>query len=193
MITKQFKRDAQSRAAALMKEAGITIYPGDEERIEVTDFGLSNPSVEGAQILTWVQTERIGVKIIALFPFQTLPEHWHPPVGKDAGKEETVRHIWGDLVIGMVGDPTEAESGSKIRLPEGKDGFYTCRRVIEPAPGEQITFPPGEKHWFHGGPRGAVAFSFSTVVRDALDQFSDPGVDRITKIVESLDDTGREQ
>jgi D-lyxose ketol-isomerase len=52
------------------------------------------------------------------------------------------------------------------------------------APGDQITFRPGEKHWFQGGPEGAVLYSFSSVVRDTLDGFTDPGVVRTTKIVE---------
>lgn len=190
MITSKFKREAQERAVALLKNAGITVYPADRERIEVTDFGLSNPVQEGAQILTWVQTGRIGVKILVLFPYQTLPEHWHPPVGSESGKEETVRHIWGDLVIGIEGEPETAESSAT--LPPGKAAYYTCRHEIVPAPGEQVTFAPGEKHWFHAGRSGAVAYSFSTVVRDALDGFTDPDVNRITKVVEDDDRKGLE-
>ena len=46
------------------------------------------------------------------------------------------------------------------------------------------TFRPGEKHWFQGGPEGAVVYSFSSVVRDVLDGFTDPAIERITRIEE---------
>lgn len=191
MITVKFKRDAQVRAAELIEGAGIPVYDGERERIEVTDFGLSNPLVEGAQILTWVQTERIGVKVIALLPHQTLPEHWHPSVENEAGKEETVRHIWGDLIIGVTGEPASADSAAD--LPREKEIYYTCWHEIVASPGQQVTFAPGEKHWFHAGARGAVAYSFSTVVRDAFDGFTDPGVDRITKVIDDRELQDRQE
>ena len=52
-------------------------------------------------------------------------------------------------------------------------------------PSDQITLEPGRKHWFQALDGGAVMFSFSTIARDALDQFTDPNIVRITRIVES--------
>ena len=49
-------------------------------------------------------------------------------------------------------------------------------------PGDQLILTPGTKHWFQAGERGAVMYSFSTKVRDALDQFSDPLIVRETII-----------
>ena len=46
------------------------------------------------------------------------------------------------------------------------------------------TFAPGEKHWFQAGPEGAVVYSFSSVARDVLDRFTDPGIQRVTRIEE---------
>ncbi|MDO8944862.1 MAG: hypothetical protein Q7U75_16900, partial [Desulfobacterales bacterium] len=57
-------------------------------------------------MLTLVQTERISVKVLALFPNQTEPEHWHPPVAGDPGKEETVRVISGTLYFFIPGENT---------------------------------------------------------------------------------------
>ena len=51
-------------------------------------------------------------------------------------------------------------------------------------PGEQLILPPGTKHWFQAGKKGAVMYSFSTKVRDTLDQFSDTGIVRGTVIVD---------
>ena len=180
MVTIAERLAARRAAADLMRQAGIPVSREEEERIEVADFGLSNLLCEGAQILTWVQTNRIGVKVIALLPRQALPEHWHPPVGEDVGKEETVRLIWGDLLIYTDGTNTL----SRGSIPGGKTAAYSCRHEMSPAPGEQVTFEPGEKHWFLAGPRGAVAYSFSSAVRDIVDQFTDPDVKRITEITE---------
>ena len=99
MITKTQQKAAREQAADMIRQAGLLISDGEAESIEVVDFGLSNLSVEGAQILTLVQTERISVKLLALASNQTEPEHWHPRVGEDPGKEETVRHLWGDLLF----------------------------------------------------------------------------------------------
>ena len=52
-------------------------------------------------------------------------------------------------------------------------------------PCDQLTLAPGEKHWFQAHEGGAVMYSFSTIARDALDQFTDPDIVRITKVVEA--------
>jgi D-lyxose ketol-isomerase len=70
------------------------------------------------------------------------------------------------------------------RLVAGKEKVYTLRNEKELAPGEQLMLQPGEKHWFQAGREGAVLFSFSSVVRDALDGFTDPMIVRSTKIEE---------
>jgi hypothetical protein len=44
-----------------------------------------------------VQMDRISVKVLALLPDQTVPEHWHPLVDDDPGKEETIRVITGTV------------------------------------------------------------------------------------------------
>jgi len=56
---------------------------------------LGNLEKEGLQALVLVQTDRVRVKILTLLPDQTVPEHWHPPVDGDLGKEETIRVITG--------------------------------------------------------------------------------------------------
>lgn len=180
MITKEEQRKAQGEALRLFADAHIQLSPAEKEAIEVVDFGKGDLAVEGVQILTLVQTERISVKLLAMLPNQTEPEHWHPRVGEDPGKEETVRHLYGDLLFYVHGE----EAMSEGFIPEGMDPYYTCRKEIQMEPGDQLTLAPGEKHWFQAGKRGAVLFSFSTVVRDVLDRFTDPNIVRITKIAD---------
>lgn len=180
MITKEQQKTAQKRAAEMIRQAGIKITEKEANSVGIVDFGLSNLEEEGVQVLTLIQTERISVKVLVLFPNQTEPEHWHPPVGDDPGKEETVRVISGIVYFYIPGEDTLKEGF----IPEGKEYYYTMRKEIVMKPSDQITLAPGEKHWFQARDKGAVMYSFSTIARDALDQFTDPDIVRITKIVD---------
>jgi D-lyxose ketol-isomerase len=180
MITREQQKTSQKRAAEMIQAAGIQITDEEAKSIEVVDFGLSNLEKEGVQVLTLVQTEKISIKVLVLFPNQTEPEHWHPPVGDDPGKEETVRVISGTVYFYIPGENTFKEGF----IVDGKEDFYTMRNEIVMQPCDQIISQPGEKHWFQARDEGAVMYSFSTIARDALDQFTDPNIERITKIVD---------
>jgi D-lyxose ketol-isomerase len=180
VITRQQKTAAQKKAAEMIRQAGISISAEEAGGIEVADFGLSNLDQEGVQVLTLVQTKRISVKVLALFPNQTEPEHWHPPVGDDPGKEETIRVIAGTVYFYVPGEDTFKEGF----IVDGKADCYTMRKEIVMKPCDQLTLAPGEKHWFQAREEGAVMYSFSTIARDALDQFTDPRIERITKVVD---------
>jgi D-lyxose ketol-isomerase len=164
----------------MIEQSGIRITEEEENKIEVVDFGLSHLETEGVQVLTMVQTGRISVKVLAMLPNQTEPEHWHPPVGDDPGKEETIRVVSGTVYFYVQGENTLKQGF----LVKGKEKCYTLRHEIILKPGDQITFQPGEKHWFQARGEGAVMYSFSSVARDALDQFTDPNIVRIVKVVE---------
>ncbi len=178
MITRAEQTEAQRYAAEMIRRAGITITDAEANSIEIVDFGLSNFEREGIQVLTLVQTERISVKVLVLFPNQTEPEHWHPPVGNDPGKEETVRVISGSVYFFISGEDTLKEGF----LVGGKQDVYSMRKEVLMQPCDQITLAPGEKHWFQTRETGAVMYSFSTIARDALDQFTDSNIVRVTEI-----------
>jgi len=180
MITRSQLDAARARAADLIRTAGILLTDAEVATIEVADFGLGRLELEGAQILTLVQTERISVKLLVLFAGQTEPEHWHPRVGDDPGKEETVRVASGTLHFYREGEG----SVDPPAIPEGKARFYTCRREIVMGPGDHVTLHPGEKHWFQAREEPVVMYSFSTIARDVLDGFTDPHIERVTRIVE---------
>ena len=180
MITRAEQKRAQERAAQMIRESGIRITDEEADKIDVVDFGLSQLEIEGVQVLTMVQTERISVKVLAMLPNQTEPEHWHPPVGDDPGKEETIRVVSGTVYFYVHGENTFHRGF----LVKGKEKYYTLMHEIVLQPGDQITFQPGEKHWFQARDDGAVMYSFSSVARDALDQFTDPGIVRIVKVLD---------
>jgi len=180
MITTQELLHARRQAAGMIREAGIHITDKEADGIEVVDFGLSRLEKEGVQVLTLVQTDRISVKVLALFPNQTEPEHWHPPVGSDPGKEETVRVISGTMYFYVPGENTFKEGF----LVKGKEHCYTMRHELVMRPGDQVTLAPGVKHWFQARNEGVVMYSFSTIARDVTDQFTDKAIVRTTKVVE---------
>ncbi len=178
MITKEDFEEVCERSLKLIEEAGIQLTSEEKQKITSADFGLDQIKKEGVQIITLFDTNRMAAKILVLLPYQTEPEHWHPPVGDDPGKEEVIRGVWGDLTFYVPGEDT-LEKGF---LVEGKEAYYTMRNEVVIGPGDQLILPPGTKHWFQAGARGAVMYSFSTKVTDLLDQFTDPGVVRDTVI-----------
>ena len=139
----------------MLADAGIVLTPLEREQIEIADFGLGRLDEIGLQIVVYVNTERVCAKELVLFPHQQCPEHRHPPVDGEPGKEETFR----------------CRSGSVTLHVEGHDDI-----VLEP--GQQFTIPPDTLHWFQAGDEGAIVSEFSTRSRDETDVFTDPRIVR---------------
>jgi D-lyxose ketol-isomerase len=149
------KSEARERAAAMLDEAGIVLTPGERESIEIADFGLGRLEEIGLQIVVYVNTDRVCAKELVMFPRQRCPEHRHPAIEGEPGKEETFRVRRGAVHLHVDG-------AGDILL----------------GPGEQYTVPPNTLHSFEAGDEGAIVSEFSTTSRDALDIFTDPGIVR---------------
>jgi D-lyxose ketol-isomerase len=147
--------EARERAAALLEQAGIVLTREERKRIEVADFGLDRLDEIGLQLITYVNTDRVCAKELVLFPHQVCPEHRHPPVAGEPGKEETFRCRTGTVHLHV----------------EGHDEI-----VLQP--GEQFTIMPDTLHWFQAGDDGAIVSEFSTRSRDESDVFTDPQIRR---------------
>ena len=147
--------EARERAASMLADAGIVLTPREREEIEIADFGLGKLAEIGLQLVVYVNTERVCAKELVLFPHQLCPEHRHPPVGDDPGKEETFRCRTGSVLLWVDG-----------------------HGEVELHPGDQFTIPPDTLHWFRAGDDGAIVTEFSTRSRDELDVFSDPRIVR---------------
>lgn len=181
MITRAEMEAAQQRTLEYLERAGIVITPEEAARIEVADLGLGQLEQTGLQLLTYVNTERVCAKELVLFPRQTCPEHWHPPVAGEPGKEETFRCRWGTVYLYVPGGPTP---NPKARPPAGREHTYTVWHEVVLEPGDQYTLPPNTKHWFQAGDEGAVVSEFSTRSRDEADLFTDPEIERETSIAD---------
>jgi len=149
------REEARERAAAMLDDAGIALTPREREALEVADFGLGRLDEVGLQLVVYVNTERVCAKELVLFPGQTCPEHRHPPVAGEPGKEETFRCRTGSVLLWVDGH-----------------GEVTLE------PGDQFTIPPDTLHWFRAGDAGAIVSEFSTRSRDESDVFTDPQIVR---------------
>ena len=181
MLNKSQAKAAKARAAAMMERAGMIVSAKDREAIEVAEMGLSDLERTGVELLVYVNTDRYCAKELVLFPRQTCPEHRHPPVGADPGKMETFRCRWGNVWLYVEG---ERSTPLQARAPAGDEAHYTVFHEIALAPGDQYTIPPNTKHWFQAGDEGAIVSEFSSTSRDEFDVFTDPRIQRMTKVVD---------
>jgi D-lyxose ketol-isomerase len=179
MITQQHYQKTVEKTVAMLKNAGIEITPEEKAHIEVADFGLNELEKTGLEIITYINTERVCAKELMMFPHQTCPEHIHPPVNGQLGKEETFRCRWGTVYLYVPGDPTENPGG---KPPAGSEAYYKVKHEIVLHPGDQYTLMPGTWHWFQAGPEGAIVSEFSTRSTDEADIFTDPRIARAPEI-----------
>ena len=180
MLTKQDVDRRRDEAFALFSKAGQLITAPEKDRIEIADFGLSQFERTGLGVFVYVNTQRCCAKELAMWPRQTCPEHRHPNVGKELGKEETFRCRWGKVFLYVEG---ERATSPRCKPPAGRESTYTVWHEIELNPGDQYTIMPNTLHWFQAGDQGAVVSEFSTRSTDEHDVFTDKEIGRFTKIV----------
>lgn len=169
--------DLTQKAREFYKKAGIVI--AEDEEIEATDFNLGKAEKIGLQLCVYVNTARVCAKEMVLFPYQTCPEHKHVGTDRKAGKEETFRCRHGEVFLYVEGETSSDNIVAK--LPETDTTVY---REIILKPGQQYTIMPNTKHWFQGGPNGAIVSEFSTTSTDETDVFTDRRIIRNTIIEE---------
>jgi D-lyxose ketol-isomerase len=138
----------------MLEAAGVVL--GEHDEIELADFGLGRFEEVGLALVVYENNDRYCAKELVLLPNQLCPEHRHPPVGDDPGKQETFRCRTGEVTLWVDGH-----------------GEMTLR------PGGQFTIPPDTLHWFRAGAEGAVVSEFSSPSRDEFDVFTDPDVTRL--------------
>lgn len=169
-------QEAVDMTIQYLQKANIVLTEEEKNKIEIADMGLSNLEKEGLQLYTYINTDRYCAKELVLFPTQTCPEHLHPLVLGELGKQETFRCRWGKVYLYVEGVETVNPS---VKAPSCKENYYTAKHEVILNPGEQYTIPPNTKHWFQAGPDGAVVSEFSSTSRDEYDIFTDPKIKRI--------------
>jgi len=162
-----------------MGEAGIALTPAEAECFEVADFGLGRLAEIGLEVLVYVNTERVCAKELVLFPGQTCPEHLHPPVAGQPGKEETFRCRRGEVWLYVPGPAAERPLA---RLPGDMSSQFTvwhevcfARRSVHPVARDAPLVP--------GRSKGAIVSEFSTRSTDEADIFTDPEIRRVPEVL----------
>ncbi len=174
--------ERRSQCVQLFTKAGIALTATEKEKIEIADFGLGKFPETGLGVLVYVNTSRVCAKELAMLPGQTCPEHRHPSHSGKLGKEETFRCRLGVVYLFVPGPRTEKPG---VRPPAGAEKTYSVFHEVRLLPGEQYTLSPDTLHWFQSGPEGAVVSEFSTTSTDEADVFTDPAIQRMTKIADA--------
>ena len=180
LTREQFKK-YQKKAKEYLDKAGIVLTPEEEADIEIADLGLGEFEETGLALVVYINTDRVCAKELVLLPGQTCPQHLHPPVQGQPGKEETFRCRWGEVYLYVPGEPTP---NPKAQPPANRKDTYTIWHEIILKPGDQYAIYPETWHWFQGGPEGAVVSEFSTRSTDEYDQFTDPDIRRLPEIID---------
>jgi len=176
MISTAKQQELKAKTFEYLDNAGIVLTNSEKQEIEIAEFGLGRVEEIGLQLVVYVNTDRCCAKELVLLPGQICPEHLHPPVDGQPGKEETFRCRWGTVYLYVPGEPVAEASAT---VPMDKRDTFTVWHEIILNPGEQYTLAPNTLHWFAGGPEGAVVSEFSTKSRDDLDVFTDREIQRM--------------
>jgi len=175
MVARAKYEEIKAKVINILNDNSIAITAEESANIEVADLGLNEVETTGLQIITYINTDRVCAKEIILLPGQTCPEHMHPTIEGNPGKEETFRCRAGVVYLYVPGEKTENPACSP---PESSSKHYTAFREIILRPGEQYTLYPDTLHWFQAGAEGAVVSEFSTRSTDEADIFTDPRIVR---------------
>jgi D-lyxose ketol-isomerase len=181
MLDKKQIEEARLKAISYLNKAGIFTTKEEKKSIEIADFGLSDLYKIGLEVLVYVNTSKVCAKELVMFPGQTCPEHIHPTKNGRLGKEETFRCRWGKVFLYVQGDKN---CNPKLDDIENYKEYLKVAHEIILTPGDQFTLNPDTLHWFRAGKEGAVVSEFSTTSTDGDDIFTDPGINRFTKIIE---------
>ena len=178
MLTKTDYEKYSSLALEYLDKAGIVITEEEKKNVEVAEYELGCIEKVGLELVVYVNTEKCCAKELVLLPGQTCPEHRHPSINGEDGKEETFRCRWGKVYLYVEGEET---LNRKCAPPEGMEEYFTCKKEVVLNPGEQYTIMPNTLHWFRAGEDGAIVSEFSTKSRDEFDIYTDPRIDAAGK------------
>ena len=170
--------DFRRQICELIVASGFGVTDDELTQIDIIDFGLGNFAAEGVATIDLVNTAGLRIKLMVMLPGQSLPQHTHPPYTHHAGKEETIRVIYGQLLIYIDG----ADTMAKGTVPPGKENCYILRDELGLNGTDQVYLAPGRAHWFQAGRSGAVSLAFYTQADDRYNKWADPAVKGVVTI-----------
>jgi D-lyxose ketol-isomerase len=175
-MTAEQREEYRRRALDLLARAGVTLRSDEQRDMESHRSGSRRLRDRGPR-RGRLREHRARLREGAgAAPAPDLPQHRHPPVGSEPGKEETFRCRLGEVYLYVPGAPTSAP---RARPPVERAATYTVAHEIVLRPGDQYTIAPDTWHWFQAGPDGAVVSEFSTRSTDEHDIFTDADIRRV--------------
>ncbi len=174
MLKKDDYDRLKEASAEYFKKAGIAVTEKEMQAFQVAEYDLGCVDTIGLELIEYVNTERCCAKELVLLPGQICPEHRHPPVCGEIGKEETFRCRYGTVYLYVAGESNTDEI--KAHIPEGMEQYFISRHEIVLHPGDQYTIFPNTLHWFQSGEEGCIVSEFSTKSRDEFDIYTDPRI-----------------
>lgn len=174
MLEKNDYDRLKAASVEYFNKVGIAVTQKEMDAFQVAEYNLGCVDTIGLELIEYVNTERCCAKELVLLPGQICPEHRHPPVCGEIGKEETFRCRYGTVYLYVEGEPNTEQMQAK--LPAGMESCFTCRHEIVLHPGEQYTIFPNTLHWFQSGQEGCIVSEFSTKSRDEFDIYTDPRI-----------------
>lgn len=162
----------------LVNLSGIFLTKSEIDNLEITDFGLNDFCNMGLIVHTYINTERCCAKELIMLPHQICPEHVHPSIGVNKGKEETFRCRFGKVSVFIEGETTAC---TDVKLPEDTENYTVFHEVVLDK-GDQLTLEPNSKHWFKAHEEGAIISEFSTNSNDETDVFTDHTINRASRV-----------
>ena len=114
-----------------------------------------------------------------------VPESSETPVPEEGvlipGKQEYFHTIMGTGSMFVPGEPT---SKPTYPIPEDQRPYTTALHEVFLEPGVGFHIAENTPHSVVAGPEGLVVLEFSLTSRDPLDIFTNPNIDRITRVEE---------
>ena len=117
MLTKEVYESCSKRALEFLDKAGIALTEEEKQNIQVAEYDLNQVETIGLELVVYVNTEKCCAKELVLFPYQTCPEHRHPEINGEEGKEETFRCRYGKVYLYVEGEPTDNISAKIPAIP----------------------------------------------------------------------------
>ena len=180
MIAEKEYREAQKKALQYFHKAGILITEKESANIEVADFGLGALSETGLELLVYVNTDRVCAKELwASFRTRRVRNIFIPRQETSREKEETFRCRWGKS-LSLRPRRKNAASQSEDSERKEREVYRLARNRAEP--GRPIHFASGHAALVSIGCEGCVVFEFSTRRTHEADVFTDPDIQRATKL-----------
>ena len=159
----------KQQARDLINKSGFVLSDKEWSQLAVNDMGLGDIASEGFAFVDILRSAKLRITVLVLLPNQTLPQHVHPPYDEEPGKEETLRVLYGRTKVFV-----EGRVSKDVRIPTGKEKYYTAQQEIALDAGGQCTIAPGIKHWFQAGAQGSVNMTFQNRVDETRNLFDDP-------------------